>query len=295
MYVIQWSVAWKLDQWGPQLTRFLRLSVFVYVQSITLPCSLEMFMDLFFSNEASFPIAKYQTEVIRDRELTYTKWRKNSDTVPPVFDRDALFTHPLNNTLGPSEAKTCRQQRFQRFGTLGATLQNTTNVQGVPGADCFTVEDRWIVESISDSAVRFTVYFQINFSKRTMIKPLIQKNIKMETKKWFQGYVTFLQRALHEDSDRKETSPSLVAPSDDDLKAEASSESEGKRGPWFSSTAGSVTSLYMCLVVVAVASLMAQLFYLQRMVLNLQEQLTLMRTDSLELRTLLREVRANQG
>ena len=271
-------------------------SVFVVTQSITLPCSLEMFMDLFFSNEASFPIGKYQTEVIRDRELAYTKWRKSSDTFPPVFNRDALFTHPLNNPLGPSEAKTCRQQRFQRFGTLGATLQNTTNVQGVPGADCFTVEDRWIVEALSDNTVRFMVTFQINFSKRTMIKPLIQKNIKMETKKWFQGYVTFLQRALQEDSGRKERPPSLVAALEDDLKREAFVETEETRGAasWFRTATSSVPSWSISVVLLVVTSLVVQLFFLQRTVLDLQEQLVLMRLDSLELRTLLREVRDNQ-
>jgi hypothetical protein len=241
-------------------------------------------MDLFFSNEASFPISKYQKEVIKDRDLSYTKWTKNANTFPPIFNRDISFIHPLNNSLGPSEAKTNRQQRFQRFGTLGVTLQNITNIQGVPGADCFKVEDRWVVEALSDNSVRFSVYFQITFFKRTMIKPLIQKNIKAETKKWFQGYVTFIKRALHKEYDRKDSSPLPITTSEDDLD-----DTVEKRGTWFMDV--TPTSI---LVVLVVAVLMAQLFYLQRAVVDLQDQLALMRRDTLELTTVLRQSKAFQ-
>jgi len=271
-------------------------------------------MDLFFSNEASFPISKYQTDVILDREVSYTKWNRSRQIFPPLFYRDVGFIHPLSNPLGPSEAKTSREQRFQRFGKLGAILLNTTTIHGVPGADCFKIEDRWVVESMTDttttsssSKVVFTVSFQVNFSKRTMMKPLIQKNIKIETKKWFQGYVEFIQRSLHEDCDRKEDSPtSLVVnpPTTDNGgytgKDLNKSDTEGsKRGfLWFAtdrakttSTSTSMVSLLLFLILlilmVAVSILSIQLFNLHHSILLLQDQVTILRSETAELRNLL--------
>jgi VAD1 Analog of StAR-related lipid transfer domain len=248
-------------------------------------------MDLFFSNEASFPISRYQREVIKDREVHYAKWKKSSTTFPPVFDRDISFVHPLSNPLGPAEAKTSRQQRFQRFGTLGATLQNTTNIQGVPGADCFKVEDRWVVETLSDNSVRFTVYFQIDFFKRTMIKALIQKNVKTETKKWFQGYVNFINRALHEDSDRKGRPQSPIAASYGEVDKENFSETLEHRDAAYFRVGGLTT---ICVVLLVVATLFAQLLFLRRNVRDLQDQVAMMRQDTLEVRAMLQQIVAFQ-
>jgi hypothetical protein len=41
-----------------------------------------------------------------------------------------------------------------------------------------------------------TVTFRIEFTKTTMFKPIIQKNIRQETKNWFQGYVKMLHQVL---------------------------------------------------------------------------------------------------
>jgi hypothetical protein len=178
-------------------------------------CTLDAFVELFFADDAPYSLAKYQTEHIGDKEVEFGPWRETgppgpASAAPTVsWERSINYLHPLNNSVGPSQAKTTRQQRLARFGECGIILDNTTLVEGIPMADCFKVIDHWIVESDVDrdggneaaescSSLTITVTFQIVFTKRTMFKSLIQKNIKSETKKWFRGYVEMLQRTLQE-------------------------------------------------------------------------------------------------
>lgn len=118
--------------------------------------------------------------------------------------RSVDFWHPLKNALGPSKAKTLRQQTIRRFGNYGIILENTTMVKGVPAADCFRVHDRWVVEAARDATageLTMTVTFRIEFTKTTMLKPIIQKNIRQQTKNWFQGYVKMLHQVLAQEND----------------------------------------------------------------------------------------------
>lgn len=238
-------------------------------------------MDMFFSNDAIFSISRYQEEVILDKEVNYSKWKKRPDIYPPIFDRDINFVHPLNNSVGPSQAKTNRRQSFQRFGALGATLQNVTIVNGVPSADCFRVEDRWSVESIGESSVHLRVTFRIVFTKRTMFKPIIQKNVKAETKKWFHGYAKFLRQALQEDY-KKEGLP----PSDSEIEPLEESLEGSKQEPTLSLRA---TPMEVSLFIVFFA-LILQIFLLQRSVASLNSELILIRSEQQGLLSLLNEL-----
>ena len=238
-------------------------------------------MDMFFSNDATFSISRYQKEVILDKEVNYSNWKKRPDIYPPIFDRDIHFVHPLHNSVGPSQAKTNRHQSFQRFGTLGATLQNVTIVNGVPSADCFRVEDRWSVESIGESSVHLRVTFRIVFTKRTMFKPIIQKNVKAETKKWFHGYAKFLRQALQED-DKKEGIP----PSDSEIEPPEDALEGSKREPSLSLPA---TSMEISLFLIVVA-LILQIFFLQRSVASLNSEVLLIRSEQQGLVSLLDEL-----
>ncbi len=236
-------------------------------------------MDMFLSNDATFPIFRYQQESILDKNVLYSKWKKRSEIYPPSFDRDISFVHPLNNSVGPTQAKTNRQQSFKRFGTLGATLENVTIVNGVPGADCFRVEDRWSIESLSESSVQLTVTFQIVFSKRTMFKPIIQKNVKIETKKWFQGYAKFLRHALHED-DKKDGVPLLSL--DSDMEPLVGMEQAHAVSGLHSPTVAIAVGLFLVFSV-----LLLQLFFLQKSVFVLQDELVLMRAEQQVLASML--------
>ena len=115
----------------------VRFCLTASVQTTTLQCSLDDFMNKFLSDDAPFPISKYQREHIKDREVSYSPWQElrldaDQPTHPPTFRRDIAFVHPLNNAVGPSEAKTFRQQKYQRFGAHGICVQNTTKIPCAP-------------------------------------------------------------------------------------------------------------------------------------------------------------------
>lgn len=244
-------------------------------------------MDMFLSNHATFPISRYQQEVILDKDVSYSKWKKQHDIYPPIFDRDIIFVHPLNNTVGPSQAKTNRHQSFQRFGALGATLQNITIVNGVPGADCFRVEDRWTVESLRENTIQLTVTFQIVFTKRTMFKPIIQKNVTAETKKWFYGYAKFLRQALQED-DKKEGVPSQSLNNDMEVIVDAD-----EAPTLFLPT--NVTGVGIGIAFLFLFVLFCQLIFLQQAITRLQGELVSMRAEQQSLVSAINEIAQQCG
>lgn len=118
------------------------------------------------------------------------------------------FTHPLKKSalgVGPSEARTSRQQRLRRFGKTGMLVENTTVIVDatIPSGDTFYVQDYWLLEAhvgppptahLNDKEhVTLTTRFGTRFTKRTLLRGIIEKNVLKETTKWFQGYAVMLQ------------------------------------------------------------------------------------------------------
>lgn len=162
----------------------------VAVPSVELPCpSVDFFLDTFLKDGAACPIEKYQKEVVGDKNIGYSQWGTTNDN---VMTRNINFVHPLKNKVGPKKALTSRIQQLQTFEDGRLILTNTTRIKGVPGADCFRAEDKWVIQE-SKGIVTMTVSSQLVFEKRTMAKGIIQKNHKSETKKWLQGYLNFVK------------------------------------------------------------------------------------------------------
>jgi hypothetical protein len=252
-------------------------------------------MDMFFSNDAFYPIAKYQQEQINDREIHYSKWKKrrNPSSHPPIFDRLVTFIHPLKNTIGPSQAKTTRQQSFQRFGNHGMCLQNVTMVEGVPAAECFRVEDRWNIEGdvssdsdSNDSSVKMRVSFQAVFTKRTMFKSIIQKNIRQESKTWAKGYVHFVHQALAEDR-RKDADapplPPLSACPIDEANQQGTPSSDSSRDGRNYKAMSTLDLILRASAVLILLGLAFQIYGLQQTVMSLQNQMLLTQKQNNEL------------
>lgn len=146
------------------------------------------------------------------------------------------------------------------------------------------MQDRWVVEAISESSVRFSVSFQITFFKRTMLKSIISKNIKLETKNWFLGYLKFVKRALQEDDGKiAPPSPNAITSKVDSLETEIPSYiQDGKR-----SVTLTIITAVLLMVLLAIA---VQMFYLQQSIAILHDQMTSMRQENLELRSALQQV-----
>jgi hypothetical protein len=110
--------------------------------------------------------------------------------------------------MGPSAAQTTRHQHLQCFAGFGMVLTNKTLVQGIPACDTFYVQDKWIVEVVrlplraaaesQPPQLRLSVRFEPHFTKLSLLKPIVQKSVRKETKDWMAGYVDMLQGAIKE-------------------------------------------------------------------------------------------------
>ena len=100
--------------------------------------------------------------------------------------------------MGPSSTMTTRKQRLRRFhDDLGMCLETTTQVKGVPVADTFFVDDKWILEAKGETRVSLTVRHETRFVKRTMFKRVILITSNKQVTTWYDGYTAMLKSALH--------------------------------------------------------------------------------------------------
>jgi hypothetical protein len=162
---------------------------------LTLLCSLETFFLKFFADDASHSIVRFHREECGDRDVQVTDWDVDADG---IFTRNLTFIHPLNNSLGPSEARTTRKQRLKRYEELGIILENETFVEGVPSADAFYVKDHWLIEASGPAQVTVQQSFESTFTKRAMFRGIIERTIKKETELWMASYAKMLTNALED-------------------------------------------------------------------------------------------------
>ena len=140
---------------------------------------------------------------MRDLDIKIAPWRQDPSEKRALV-RTLEFRHPVSKSLGigPSHTPTKKQQRLQRFPGLGLCLTNSTTVEGVPSSDCFAVMDHWLVEVDNSgggpSRVTLSAKFGTNFTKRTFLKSIIQKDVRSATKEWFSGYKSVVQAATME-------------------------------------------------------------------------------------------------
>lgn len=117
-----------------------------------------------------------------------------------MMARSIKFTHPIQvggaavmgmGGMTPSEARTSREQRLWRFEGEGLIIENTTHVEGViPASDSFHVLDRWVIEPLGGNSefVQLSASFDVHFTKRTLFRSIIEKNIKKATIAWWRRY-----------------------------------------------------------------------------------------------------------
>lgn len=188
----------------------------VLLNKVELPCKdLDFFVETFLADDAVYSIETYQRERIGDKHLDYSLWSSSNESNSRL-GRNVTFIHPLKNKVGPSHAKTNRKQQMQRFGGFGLCLQNTTRIQGVPAADCFRAEDKWILERREDGTITLTVSYHLVFEKRCMVQKIIQKNYRRETKEWYGGYLHYVKHAIMEQKHKTPKKPHLLVSEESD-------------------------------------------------------------------------------
>ena len=112
-----------------------------------------------------------------------------SSSSPPLFTskRTVSYMHPVNNPLAPPWARSVKDQHVHVFddGRHMVVLTSTT-VHDVPKANCFTVEDRLLIDLVDSddddatSLVNWSSYFTIVFHKSTMFKGVITRSTTKE-------------------------------------------------------------------------------------------------------------------
>ena len=160
---------------------------------------------MFLAEDAPYSLQRYQSEHVEDRDVKLTSWTScEDDNGATMMARTMTFVHPIKKKtmgMGPSEASTTRNQRLRKFQE-GILLENTTNIEGIPSADCFHVQDRWVVEETSGATIVVTSSFDVVFGKYSIFRGIIDTNVRKETSDWWLGYMAYVQNALgHQSKD----------------------------------------------------------------------------------------------
>ena len=176
------------------------------LDSIHLPCSLDEFYEKFIANDCPHSFGSFQKSVIGDFELEVKEWEKSKDSTATACSRRTItFRHPLKHKLGPKDASMEKRQQLHLIPGHGILLKSCTYGKGFPAADAFHVEDMWIIEPCNadadesgrrSSGVSMSVSFQIQYSKSTMFKKMIDVNTKQEYTQMYDKYMGMVTSAL---------------------------------------------------------------------------------------------------
>lgn len=162
--------------------------------------SLDQMFSTFLADNAMKSLKHFQETTLKARNFDITNWAPmdmNFQYIPEKENftkqsRYISYLHPRTAKLGPSIAQVSRQQFCTIFPShSGIVLDIATKLDGVPYADCFIVEEKWIIEHCP-SGVQFSIRFNINFVKPTMMKKIIEKQTKQEVKTWYKMYLQYL-------------------------------------------------------------------------------------------------------
>eukprot|EP00536_Pseudo-nitzschia_multiseries_P014356 jgi/Psemu1/310852/fgenesh1_kg.689_\ len=150
---------------------------------------LDVFFRSFLSNDASFPLGRYMTEVVGDSGVEATEWIDSAEDGSSssstggirVQTRTIDYTHPVNAPMAPPQARARKEQTLRHYGNKhGLVIETKTIVNDVPMTDCFYVRDVLRVERTSDDRLVLNIRFGLVFVKSTMFRSLITRTTNGE-------------------------------------------------------------------------------------------------------------------
>ena len=258
------------------------------LDSINLSCSLDEFYEKFIANDCRHSFGSFQKSVIGDFELEVKEWEKSKDSTATNCSRRTItFRHPLKHKLGPKDASMEKRQQLHLISGHGILLKSCTYGKGFPAADAFHVEDMWIIESCNadadesgrrGSGVSMSVSFQIQYSKSTMFKKMIDVNTKQEYTQMYDKYMDMVTSALG-----GEEKPGAAV-------AEKKIEDETPKVVLETSTAETPLLRMITLFAIAMISIWVLAYYisvLRSRIASLEEQMGEMRQNMLVLQELM--------
>ncbi len=120
---------------------------------------------------------------IGEKGVDTTPWLPSHTTTSPgPTSRKIHYTHPITAPLAPPMAKALKKQSLHKFGNVGLCLETCTEVEDVPMADCFVVEDRLWVHASEDNSEEcvVSVTFRIQFVKGSLFRRIIENATRKE-------------------------------------------------------------------------------------------------------------------
>lgn len=82
-------------------------------------------------------------------------------------------------------------QRVRVFGQHGMVLETSSTMENVPAADCFTLEDRWVIAPANparpeEGGLVVRTAFEIRFNKSTFFRKIIEGRSRGDTLQYHQ-------------------------------------------------------------------------------------------------------------
>ncbi|KDD76231.1 hypothetical protein H632_c306p0 [Helicosporidium sp. ATCC 50920] len=143
------------------------------VKSFELPCTLQTFWDTFLSDRSRF--WKSFHEACGEQSVKLSRWHG----VQGAVMRDLEFVKMLSGGLGADRAYCSQTQRLSVHRGPSLLFQSCQVMNDIPYADHFTVETFWTLESVpSKKAVKISACVGVPFTKRTMLKSVIEKGAR---------------------------------------------------------------------------------------------------------------------
>lgn len=144
--------------------------------------SVDEFYNHVIADNATHSFGKFMRG-IGEKRVDTTPWQPtHTPTSSDPACRTIHYTHPITAPLAPPMAKALKKQILHKFGNVGLCLETCTDVEDVPMADCFVVEDRLWVHASEDNNEEcvVSVTFRIRFVKGTMFRRIIENATRKE-------------------------------------------------------------------------------------------------------------------
>jgi len=164
--------------------------------------NLDVFYDIFLSDDCKYSIAEYQKELFQDYDFTITPWeivkcnsisQENNKEYYYFFyqERSITYQHPLPL----SSAEATKKQVLYKFPNVGIWLETYTKVNDFKLVENFQVEDVMIIEPCQKGLI-ISAYFNIQFHNNTWFRNIIEKTTTDEMQKYFNGFLLNVESYL---------------------------------------------------------------------------------------------------
>lgn len=175
------------------------------LDNMIIPCSVEDYFKTFLADDAQYSLDFFQREYVKDKNVEITGWDVGTEGAQV---RTISFLHPIPNSMGigPTAALTKSQQTLKKFDKIGCmALDSKSFVEGVPGADCFYVQDLWVFEPIpfknqmdekQPKSIKLSIHYDVVFKKRSLLRSIILRSVKKEKKEWIAEYMDMVLSVL---------------------------------------------------------------------------------------------------